>query len=469
MSENITTKSRTWLYPRFVQMLIDHAYSDIERDVNNDLLVLSHMSNDSLKQLARYHLNHPEPKKIAEFFGFIKDANYVDPDPVNHQNWRNEEEMKEAAYADELKALEEFKSTRNDWFVKEPRKRSKKATPKAQKGEDHLEKLEERRAAKEQKQMKIDSVTEAEKVIEVEKIIEVDKIVEVIKPCSKCLESCIDCAAKDEKLAELEKMKDQLLFNLNYVKESYDVLNRTKVAKTLLIDEPDVEEPVPEAEVEVEHDVEAEAETEAEANIEVDVRLSPNSQSLLKKLKAFDAQKDKAAVDAQKGKAADDIEGDDVNKSTTSSSSSSEDEIDEVEREKRIQEEIAKERQLRKRKRQEKDDDAYIPSPEHVSESQSTPSGGRKNGARKRIVSPKIKKVTQKIKKPTKIVLKKKPSQESSKPPSPPPEPIPHQSPIHSTPNTDTVTTKPPPVPYSGCLLRQKTDEKFTKFVSLLK
>ncbi|XP_021985880.1 bromodomain-containing protein 4-like [Helianthus annuus] len=271
------------------------------------------MSNDSLKQLARYHPNHPEPKKVAEFFGF-KDANYVDPDQVNHQNWRNEEEMKEAAYADELEALEGFKGTRNDWFVKEQRERGKKATPKVQKGE--------------------------------------------------------------------------------------------------------------------ELDVEAEAETEAEANIEVDVRLSPNSQSLLKKLKAFNAKK----------------EGDDVNKSTTSSSSSSEDDIDETERLKRIQEEIAKERQLRKRKRQEKDDDAYIPSPEHVSESQSTPSGGRKKtGASRRIVSPKIKKVTQKIKKPMKIVLKKKPSQEPSKPPSPPPEPIPHQSPIHSPPHQSPPKQPTPP------------------------
>ncbi|XP_022024182.1 glutamic acid-rich protein-like [Helianthus annuus] len=302
MVENITSKN--------------HAYPDIERDVNNDLLVLSHMSNDSLKQLARYHPNHPEPKKVAEFFGFIKDANYVDPDPVNHQNWRNEEEMKEAGYADELEALKGFKGTRNDWFVKEHRKR---------------------------------------------------------------------------------------------------------------------EEPEPEADVEVEPEVEAKAETEAEANIEIDVRLSPNSQSLLKKLKAFNAQKDKAAVDAQKEKAADDIEGDDVNKSTTSSSSSSEDEIDVIEREKRIQAEVEKEKQLRKRKRQEKDDDAYVPSPERVSESQSPPSGGRKKaGARKRIVSPKIKKVTQKIKKPTKIILKKKPTQKPSKPPSPPPEPTPHQSPIHS-------------------------------------
>ncbi|KAF5773691.1 hypothetical protein HanXRQr2_Chr13g0591371 [Helianthus annuus] len=111
---------------------------------------------------------------------------------------------------------------------------------------DRLEKLKERRAAKEQMQMNTESVdqveevksaaeeivenekvTKVEKVIEAEKIIEVEKIVEVIKPCSKCLEPCKDCAAKDEKLAEYEKMKEQLLFNLNYMKESYDVLNRT--------------------------------------------------------------------------------------------------------------------------------------------------------------------------------------------------------------------------------------------------
>ncbi|MFS7899745.1 hypothetical protein Hanom_Chr00s075964g01791251 [Helianthus anomalus] len=91
MDENITTKSRTWSYPRFVEMLIDHAYPEIECDLKSDSLVQSHMSNDSLKQLARYHPNHPEPKTGAEFFGYIKDVNYVYPDPVNHQNWRNEE------------------------------------------------------------------------------------------------------------------------------------------------------------------------------------------------------------------------------------------------------------------------------------------------------------------------------------------------------------------------------------------
>ncbi|MFS7946311.1 hypothetical protein Hanom_Chr06g00534531 [Helianthus anomalus] len=77
MVENITSKSKTWVYPRFIQMMIDHAYPDLERNENNDLLVLFHTDNEFLKQLARYH---PEPSSKVKFFGFIKDKNYQDPD-----------------------------------------------------------------------------------------------------------------------------------------------------------------------------------------------------------------------------------------------------------------------------------------------------------------------------------------------------------------------------------------------------
>ncbi|KAJ0813695.1 hypothetical protein HanPSC8_Chr17g0776501 [Helianthus annuus] len=111
---------------------------------------------------------------------------------------------------------------------------------------DRMEKLKEKRVAKEQQQQKSENVVqhenvesvaektteaekvkEEEKVIEVVKTLEVEKIVEVIKPCTKCLEACKECAAKDEIIAEYEKKKEQLLFNLNYVKESYDILNKT--------------------------------------------------------------------------------------------------------------------------------------------------------------------------------------------------------------------------------------------------
>ncbi|MFS7929096.1 hypothetical protein Hanom_Chr04g00328511 [Helianthus anomalus] len=128
-----------------------------------------------------------------------------------------------------------------------------------------------------------------------------------------------------------------------------------------------------------------------------------------------------ASKEAQKEKVLDDIEGDDVDKDTTSSSDSSDDHIDETERLKRIQEATEKEKLLRKRKRQEKEDAPYVPSPQHVSGYQSPQSSSKKKeDAKKRIVSPRIKKVTTKITKP-KIVLIKKPAKESSKPSTPPP------------------------------------------------
>ncbi|KAF5813677.1 putative transcription factor interactor and regulator CCHC(Zn) family [Helianthus annuus] len=80
------------------------------------------------------------------------------------------------------------------------------------------------RSEKEVEIAEADKVSETEKVV---KTIEVEKIVEVIKPCEKCLEACKECATKDDIIAEYEKKKEQLLFNLNYVKESYDVLNKT--------------------------------------------------------------------------------------------------------------------------------------------------------------------------------------------------------------------------------------------------
>ncbi|MFS7962314.1 hypothetical protein Hanom_Chr08g00725191 [Helianthus anomalus] len=107
MKENITSNSRTWMYPRFVQMMLDHAYPDLVKDEDNDLLVLNHMDNETLIRLSKYHSHWPEPKTKAEFFGFIKSANYEDPDPVDHLKWRNDEEMKEKNAPDELAKLEE--------------------------------------------------------------------------------------------------------------------------------------------------------------------------------------------------------------------------------------------------------------------------------------------------------------------------------------------------------------------------
>ncbi|KAJ0726592.1 hypothetical protein HanPI659440_Chr12g0472061 [Helianthus annuus] len=135
MKENITSGSKTWLYPRFVQMILDHAYPDLEKDENNDLLALYHMDNETLIVLSRYHKNHPESTTKAEFFGFIKNKNYQHPDLVDHLKWRNDEEMKEKSVVDELKKLAEFKNTKSEWFIKEEKEKKKrggKRTPKVQ-------------------------------------------------------------------------------------------------------------------------------------------------------------------------------------------------------------------------------------------------------------------------------------------------------------------------------------------------
>ncbi|KAM0040156.1 hypothetical protein Hdeb2414_s0012g00390481 [Helianthus debilis subsp. tardiflorus] len=157
--ENITSKSKTWVYPRFIQMMIDHAYPDLERNENNDL----------------YYPNHPEPSSKVEFFGFIKDKNYQDPDPVNHQNWRNEEEMNENSYADELKDLKDFRESRNEWFLKEEKKKKgRKATPKVQEEEGSSSQPKCKRQKKKVETMLADEPDEDEPKAEAETEAEVN-------------------------------------------------------------------------------------------------------------------------------------------------------------------------------------------------------------------------------------------------------------------------------------------------------
>ncbi|KAJ0587849.1 hypothetical protein HanOQP8_Chr04g0140801 [Helianthus annuus] len=140
--------------------------------------------------------------------------------------------------------------------------------------------------------------------------------------------------------------------------------------------------------------------------------------------------------------AAGEVEGE---KEDESSSSSYDEEVDENERLKRIQAEVEKEKSLKRKRREEKDDDVYIPSPKHVSESQTPPSsGGRKKAsARKSIKSPQAakRKLIVRLRKP-------KPKTKSSQPPSPPPEPSPPNSPHKSPPKQPTPPQSPPQLPH---------------------
>ncbi|XP_035830804.1 histone-lysine N-methyltransferase SETD1B-like [Helianthus annuus] len=216
-----------------------------------------------------------------------------------------------------------------------------------------------------------------------------------------------------------------------------------KASQTSLIDEPEEDDP---AVVTAEKE-QVTATTDDPFNVDVlfdahVLETGPEVVANVEQVVNVEAQKEKEKV-------ADDIEGDDVDKSTTSSSSSSDDGIDEIEIRKRIQAEIEKEKLLRKRKRQEKDDDdVYVPSPEHLSGSQSSPKARKKVGGRKKVVSPRIRKVT--TKKSPKIVLKKKPTKESKNPPTPPHQPTPPQSPIHQSPPrqpTPLQQSSPPRLP----------------------
>ncbi|XP_021979950.1 cell surface glycoprotein 1-like [Helianthus annuus] len=195
---------------------------------------------------------------------------------------RNEEEIKEAAYAEELKTLAEFKNIKNEWFVKETGRRRRKATPKIQEGEGSSS-----------------------------------------KPKKK----------------------------------------QKKAAETLLIDEPEEDETMVTTE-----DDPYNAGEDMMFNVDV-LETGPTVTAEVEQV---------VNVEAGKEKVIDDIEGDDVDKSTTSSSSSSDDEIDEAERLRRI-------------------------------------------------------------------VLKKKPSKETSKPPTPPHEPTPPQSPIQSPPRQPIPPQQPSP------------------------
>ncbi|MFS7929972.1 hypothetical protein Hanom_Chr04g00338671 [Helianthus anomalus] len=74
--------------------MLDHAYPNLVKDEQNDLMMLHHMDNETLIRLSKYTKNWPKPKK-TEFFGFINDDKCEDPDPINHLKWRNDAEMKE--------------------------------------------------------------------------------------------------------------------------------------------------------------------------------------------------------------------------------------------------------------------------------------------------------------------------------------------------------------------------------------
>ncbi|KAM0051014.1 putative methyltransferase [Helianthus debilis subsp. tardiflorus] len=235
MKDNITSGSKSWVYPRFVQMMLDHAYPNLVKDEQNDLVVLNHMDNETLIRLSKYHKNWPEPKTKTEFFGFIKSANYEDPDPVNHLKWRNDEEMKEKNAIDELAKLEEFVGTRNDWYTKEDKKkRGGKRIPKVQTEEGSSSQTQKKRKKKTVETMLVDEPEEDETEENVEKDQErlspeteqllksIDDTLEAVNPASQKVVGDEEKSLSDSEVdAEVDK----------WIKENYDPREKEKQKK----------------------------------------------------------------------------------------------------------------------------------------------------------------------------------------------------------------------------------------------
>ncbi|MFS8006725.1 hypothetical protein Hanom_Chr14g01252551 [Helianthus anomalus] len=171
MNDNISSGSKSLVYLRFVQMMLDHAYPNLVKDEQNDLLVLNHMDNETLIRLSKYTTNWPEPKTKTEFFGFIKSDEYEDPDLINHLKWRHDEEMKEKSAIDELTKLEEFVETRNEWFTHEVRekKRGGKRMPKVQPEEGSSSQPQKKRKKKAVETLLMDEPEEDETKADIEK------------------------------------------------------------------------------------------------------------------------------------------------------------------------------------------------------------------------------------------------------------------------------------------------------------
>ncbi|MFS7888930.1 hypothetical protein Hanom_Chr00s000002g01600771 [Helianthus anomalus] len=184
MKDNITSGSKSWVYPRFVQMMLDHVYPNMVKDEENDLMVLHHMDNETLIRLSKYNKNWPEPKTKTKFFGFIKDEKYEDPDPKKSS-------------ADELKKLKGFCETRNDWYTKEEKEKKKKRTPKAQTEEGSSSQPQKKRKKKAVETLLVYEPEEDETEVNVEKdqgqlspeteqlIRDIDDTLEVRKSASK--------------------------------------------------------------------------------------------------------------------------------------------------------------------------------------------------------------------------------------------------------------------------------------------
>ncbi|KAF5789479.1 putative transcription factor/ chromatin remodeling BED-type(Zn) family [Helianthus annuus] len=120
MKDNLTPNGWLLMYPRFVQMLLNHLLPNLEKK-DDDLLKLEHMND--LSRINRYKKQaEVDIPKFKRLIGALGNENYVAPPK---DKWRNDGSDSD----NEDKQMEGFKERRSKWFIKDEKpKKAKKQT-----------------------------------------------------------------------------------------------------------------------------------------------------------------------------------------------------------------------------------------------------------------------------------------------------------------------------------------------------
>ncbi|KAM0005866.1 putative transcription factor/ chromatin remodeling BED-type(Zn) family [Helianthus debilis subsp. tardiflorus] len=120
MKDNLTPNGWLFMYPRFVQMLLNHLLPNLEKK-DDDLLKLEHMNDFS--RINRYKKQaEVDIPKFKRLIGALGNEKYVAPPK---DKWRNDGSDSD----NEDKQMEGFKERRSKWFIKDEKpKKEKKQT-----------------------------------------------------------------------------------------------------------------------------------------------------------------------------------------------------------------------------------------------------------------------------------------------------------------------------------------------------
>ncbi|KAJ0537966.1 putative transcription factor interactor and regulator CCHC(Zn) family [Helianthus annuus] len=197
-----------------------------------------HLSSAFVAQILEETSVKSKPKRIPIFPELGVDADTDDEEEYIEKTRRglDTDSFNLFFFAEKIEMLKEKRVARlkREWKETEARKaveeKAKVEVEKAEVEESSTKEAEGQKAEIESEEPMVEKMIEKiveveeviEKIVEFEKIVEIEKLVEI----EKVVEVCKQCEEKDKKIRELEQIKENLLSDVKYVKESYDVLNK---------------------------------------------------------------------------------------------------------------------------------------------------------------------------------------------------------------------------------------------------